>query len=246
MRPICLSILCFILLSPLSALARNEGVDVIVTDPFANIHSGAGRGYPIFHIVERGQTIRLLKRRTNWYLVQTSDGKTGWIKRDQLRTTLSTDGSGIDFADTDRADYLARRWEFGFMAGDFSGAQALTNYVSYHFTPNISSELKYTQAFGEFSNSKLISLNLVHQPFPNWSVSPFFTLGSGRIDISPNSDIVQVEDRDEPVLTVGGGFLFYLSRRFILRLEYNDHTTLTTRENNEEVDEWKTGFSIFF
>jgi len=211
-------ILCCILLLALNANARNEGIEVIVTDPYADIHTGAGRGYPVFHIVEKGQKIRLYKRRTDWYKVETEDGKIGWIKRDQLQNTLDSEGMGIDFSGPGWQDYMARRLEFGFLGGDFDGARSLTTYLGYHLTPNISGELKYTQAFGEFST----------------------------IHISPSSDIVQTEDREDPVLTVGGGFFIYLSRSFMIRLEYNNHTTLTTRETNEEVDEWKAGFSLFF
>jgi len=239
-------ILCCILLLALNANARNEGIEVIVTDPYADIHTGAGRGYPVFHIVEKGQKIRLYKRRTDWYKVETEDGKIGWIKRDQLQNTLDSEGMGIDFSGPGWQDYMARRLEFGFLGGDFDGARSLTTYLGYHLTPNISGELKYTQAFGEFSNNKLLGINVVHQPFPDWYLSPFFTLGSGTIHISPSSDIVQTEDREDPVLTVGGGFFIYLSRSFMIRLEYNNHTTLTTRETNEEVDEWKAGFSLFF
>ncbi|WP_245792372.1 SH3 domain-containing protein [Teredinibacter waterburyi] len=239
-----LGLLC--LLAIASVAVAKEPQRVTVTDPFAEMHTGPGRGYPIYHIVEKGETISLLKSRTDWYKIVTSKGKQGWVHRRQLATTLAPNGSAIDLAAPDWQDYVERRWEFGFSGSDFSGARGLTTYLGYHLTPNISAELKYTQAFGEFSDSKLISLNAVHQPFPEWRTSPFFTLGTGTIAISPSSDIVQVENRENSVLTVGGGFFVYLSRNFLLRLEYNDHTLLTKRESNEEVDEWKIGCSIFF
>jgi hypothetical protein len=40
--------------------------------------------------------------------------------------------------------------------------------------------------------------------------------------------------------------IFYLTDRFILRVEYKRHTVLTSRDDNEEIDQWKAGFSVFF
>lgn len=132
------------------------------------------------------------------------------------------------------------------MGGDFSGAESLSYMLSYHLTPNISTELKYTEAFGEFSNSKLYNLNAVHQIWPEWRVSPFFSLGAGILQTYPNSGLVETEDREDSVMTVGGGIFIYVSRNFLLRTEYNSHTVLTSREQNDEVHEWKAGFSVFF
>lgn len=225
---------------------KDPGVDITILDPYVEMHTGPGRGYPISHVAEKGETITLFKKRTDWYKARTSKGITGWIKRDELHATLAPDGPELIFALPGREEYYNRKWELGVLGGRFEGAQGLTTYAGYHLTPNIATELKITQAFGAFSNSKMASINVVHQAFPDWYASPFFTLGAGMIQISPSSDLVQVEDREDPVLTVGAGFCFYVSRSFLLRLEYNDHKILTTRENNEEVEEWKAGFSVFF
>ncbi|WP_075187042.1 SH3 domain-containing protein [Teredinibacter haidensis] len=234
------------LLLPLQAQAKDKGVEVVVTDAFAEMHTGPGRGFPIFHTIEKGEKIRILKSRTDWYKVATEKGKKGWVYRDEFQNTLGLQGEMVDLSRPGREAFHKRRWELGVGGGDFSGARGLNTYLGFHLTQNISTELRYTQAFGSFSNSKMFALNAVHQPFPDWKVSPFFTLGTGNITISPSSDIVQTEDRDNGVLTVGGGFIFYVTRSFLFRLEYNDHTLLTKRGINEEVDEWKAGFSVFF
>ena len=38
---------------------------------------------------------------------------------------------------------------------------------------------------------------------------------------------------------------FISSKRFIFRVEYKHHTVLTSRDDNEEIDEWIAGFSVF-
>lgn len=244
-------ILCLVSgLCSLNALAfdlfKDEIFDVTILDAYVDMHTGPGRGHPIAHVAEKGETITLLKKRTDWYKAKTAKGIVGWIKRDDLHATLGPDGPELVFSRPGREEYYNRKWELGVLGGTFEGARGLTTYAGYHLTPNIATEFKLTQAFGSFSNSKMAAVNVVHQAFPGWYVSPFFTLGTGVIDISPSSDLVQVEDRQDPILTVGAGVFVYVSRSFLLRIEYNEHKVLTTRENNEEVEEWKAGFSVFF
>lgn len=227
-------------------LFKKEGIHLVVIDPFVDMRTGPGRGYPIFHVIEKNEELHLFKRKNDWFKTRTKDGIVGWVKRADLIKTLGPDGDEVDFSAPNWQDFVARRWEFGVLSGDFEDADSLTTYLGFHLTQNISTELTYTQTFSSVGNNKLLSLNAIHQPFPRWKISPFFLLGSGEIDISPNSNLVQSEDRQNPVLTVGGGAFIYISRRFLFRLEYDKHTLLTKREENEEVEEWKAGFSVFF
>ena len=87
--------------------------------------------------------------------------------------------------------------------------------------------------------------NLVVYPFPKRRISPFFEIGSGIIHIEPQTTIVQTEDRTDEIVHVGAGANIYISRRFVFRVEYKRHTVLTSRDDNEEINEWKAGFSVF-
>jgi len=48
------------------------------------------------------------------------------------------------------------------------------------------------------------------------------------------------------VAHVGAGLRIYATRRFILRAEYKSYVVFTSRDDNEEVEEWKVGFAFFF
>jgi len=223
-----------------------DGVELVAIDPYVEMRTGPGRGYPVFHVIEKGEKLHLFKKRTDWFKTRTEDGIIGWVKRSDLSKTLGPDGAEVDFASPNWSDYVNRRFEFGFLGGTFEGSDSFTTYLGYHLTANLSTEVKYTQTFSSVANTKLYSINAVHQPFPDWRISPFFTLGAGTIDISPSSSLVQTEERQNDLYTVGGGTFIYISRRFLVRLEFNNHTLLTRRPENEEVDEWKAGFSVFF
>ena len=57
--------------------AESNSVFLEVTEPYIDMHTGPGRGYPVFNVIEQGDTIEILKRRSNWYKVKSPDGKTG-------------------------------------------------------------------------------------------------------------------------------------------------------------------------
>lgn len=225
---------------------KDEGVELVVIDPFIEMRTGPGRGYPVFHSIEKGEKLHIFKKRTDWFKVTTESGVKGWVKREDLRFTLGLQGQPVAFINPGRQDFIDRRWEFGVLGGDFQGADSLTTYGGFHLTRNIAAEVKHTQTFSPIANNTLTAVNAVHKPFPTWRISPFFTIGAGEITISPSSTLVQSEDRQNPVYTVGGGAFVYISRRFLMRIEYNNHTLLTKRAANEEVEEWKAGFSVFF
>ena len=62
----------------------------------------------------------------------------------------------------------------------------------------------------------------------------------------PRATLVDVIDREDNILFVTGGAKMYLTRQFILHIEYRNLSILTNRNENEKAEEWKIGFSIFF
>ncbi|MEM7503573.1 MAG: SH3 domain-containing protein [Pseudomonadota bacterium] len=229
---------------PLAAAERYKSVSV--TDPYLEMRTGPGRGYPKFHVVDRGESVDIVKRRTDWFLVRTAKGKEGWVDRSQMERTLQQDGEFIDFEAADQEDFTNSRWELGVLAGDFGGANVISLYGAYSLNPHVGIELWGSQILGNFSNGWMANVNVVHETWPDWRVSPFFTLGAGVIHTEPKSTIVQGEDRTDQVGHAGAGLRFYATRRFILRAEYKSYVVFTSRDDNEEVEEWKVGFAFFF
>jgi len=225
----------------------DEGAAIVeVADPYLELHTGPGEGYPIFYIVERGDTVEVLKRRTMWFLVRMTDGREGWVHRSQMERTLKPSGERLEFAEADQADFTDSRWEAGLLAGDFGGANIISVYGGYSINRHVGIELWGSQILGNFSNGWLASVNVIHETWPDWRVSPFFTLGTGVIHTEPKSTIVQGEDRTDQAAHAGAGFRIYATRRFLLRAEYKSYVIFTSRDDNEEVEEWKVGFAFFF
>ena len=132
------------------------------------------------------------------------------------------------------------------LAGDFGGANIVSLYGGYSLNPHVSIEAWGSQILGNFSNGWMGSVNVVHEAWPDWRVSPFFTLGAGVLHTSPKSTIIQGEDRTDQIGHAGAGFRVYVTRRFLFRAEYKSYVVFTSRDDNEEVEEWKVGFAFFF
>lgn len=238
--------LVLLMLVSAMASADDEAFIVTVDDHYIEMHTGPGRGFPIFYVAERGEKITILKERAGWYKVRNYRAIEGWVSSNQIILTLDANGNPIILDEPGLQTFSNRRWEGGLMLGDFGGSDILTIYGGYQFTRNLSLELALSESYGEFSTGDAASLSIVHQFAPQWRYSPFFTIGAGIRRTEPKSTLVSVEDRDDGTANVGLGVRIYLNRQFFLRLQYKQYLVLTSRDDDEEVEEWKIGLSAFF
>jgi len=239
-------IVSLLLLTLAGAIAQAETMAVSVEDPYIDLRTGPGRGYPIFYVAERGEQIEVLKRRTDWFKIRIERDKEGWVNQSQLARTFDLNGEPTDVPSYTLEDYADRSWEVGVLYGDFGGANVVSTFGAYTMTPNLSVELWLSEVLGRFSNSQLVNANIVHTLFPERRFSPLFTLGTGVINTEPKGTIVATEDRTDNVAHVGIGLRTYVTRRLLFRVEYKSYVVFTSRDDNEEVSEWKAGFSFFF
>ncbi|MDX1812873.1 MAG: SH3 domain-containing protein [Gammaproteobacteria bacterium] len=229
-----------------SVHAEDNKQKVVVADPFLEVHTGPSTGYPIFHVVERGEAIEVIKRYTSWYLIKTKKNKEGWVHSSQLVKTLTLDGSQVEIKDITRENYLEHTGELGILIGTFQSLSMMTFYTDYSLTHNLSVELSLAQILGNFSSRLLLGAEIVHQPFPDWKISPYFSIGTGIVKTSVRSTLSQLKDSTDNTANVSLGFKMYLTRRFILRADVKKHIIFQSRNYNEEVTSWQAGFAFFF
>ena len=150
---------------------------VIIVDPFIELHTGPGIGYPIYHVVERNEWVEVMKRKTDWFKVKDREGYEGWVLIDQMEQTLSAPGVHTQFKKIVAKHFGERFFEAGVQFGDFEGAKLMSAYMGYDFNSNLAIEIEGGQASGNLSNSTLGRVSMVATPFPNWKISPFFKGG---------------------------------------------------------------------
>jgi uncharacterized protein YgiM (DUF1202 family) len=219
---------------------------VRVAEAFLEMHSGAGRGFPVFHVVGRGDLVQVLKRRTDWFLVRTDRQIEGWVSREQMLATQDLSGAPFDINEPDRNDYTTRRFEAGQFVGRFGGATLVSVFGAYGISEHLSLELHLGGAPGNISNSLFATLGINHTFAPEWWLSPYAGIGTGVINTSPRVTLVNAPDSTDQLAYATAGVRVYIARRFLARFEYRANVILTSRDQNEEIDEWKLGFAFFF
>jgi hypothetical protein len=229
------------------AQAAGAYLQVFVRAPYLELHTGPGRGYPVFNVVDRDASVDVLKRDTDWFKVRTTSGVEGWVAAHDMEQTTLADGTAFHYDVGDLNAFTSHRFEAGFFFyGDYGGASAVSAYGAVFANPNLAAELSVGEFLGSASNGTTVDLGLVHIFYPQARLAPFVMLGTGLVRIEPKATLVQPDDRLEQSAYVGGGLRYYLTRRFFLRGEYKEHIIFTNRNQNQQVDEWKFGFAFFF
>ena len=246
-----LSFACFIYLYAAYAFSETDRTadiraSVQVVEAFVEWHSGPAEGYPVFHISERGEWLNLHYRKTDWMKVSDKAGREGFIKIADLLLMKDGTGEKVDIVEPKFDDFNTRRWEAGLMSGEFENAAVNAAYLGYWMTEHLSLELWGSQVLGDASEIQIFNLNILHQPFPQWRLSPFFTLGVGHLFIDPKATLASQESSDEETMNAGFGLRYYVSNRYFVRMEVKDYKVFTNRETNEDATEWKIGLSVFF
>jgi hypothetical protein len=229
-------------LLPVAVLA--ETLDVVVADPFLELRTGAGRGYPVTHVVRRGEPVRVLKRRTDWFKLRDATGHEGWVHREQLSMTLVPGVGPLDTRPPGTDASGRYRREAGVMAGSFEGDHVLTAYGSYELNPYLAVELRLSQVFSYEFDAHLLALGLTHTFAPDWRVRPFLAIGTGIAHFRPEEPRGTTET--DQLAYFGVGIKVPLSPRIDFRAEFNEYVVFTERDDNEEIKEWKIGFAFSF
>ena len=240
-----MAILCSGLATTASAKTR-EYLQVFVAQPYLELRTGPGRGYPVTQVVARGESFDVLYRRTDYFRVRTEKGFEGWANvQDMLKTQLA-DGSTFNVDLGDRDGFRNHRWEMGIFVGDFDGANLVSGYLARSVTDNLKVELTGSQYIGDQRSGTLLDIGVSHVFAPEWRFSPFINVGGGIFKVDKDAQRPNLLDRSDQSAYVGAGARFYLTRRFFLRGEYKERVVFTSRNDNEELREWKVGLAFFY
>ena len=219
---------------------------VQVTDPFIELHTFAGRGYPVFYVAARGEWVSIELRHTDWYKVRTATGKVGWVTRAQLQTTLAENGLQQQFGDVAFDDYLARRVELGAGYGRFHREPMIKFWLSYRLSDTLSIESTLGQVQGVFSGTTLWHVNLQAEPWSDQRFSPFAGIGIGRFHNIPNQSLVEFQQTNARMADAIVGARYHLTDRFMIRVDYAIYTAFVSDQRSIEYRAATAGLSFFF
>ncbi|MEO5689362.1 MAG: SH3 domain-containing protein [Burkholderiaceae bacterium] len=217
-----------------------------VTDPYIELHTFPGRGYPVFFVAARGEWIAIELRHTDWYKVRTAGGKEGWVSEAQLRTTLAENGLREHFGDAQFNDYLARRVELGAGYGRFHQEPMIKFWLSYRLSDTLSIESTLGQVQGVFSGTTLWHVNLQAEPWSDQRFSPFAGIGIGQFKNIPNQSLVNFQPTNARLSDAIVGARYHLTDRFMIRVDYAVYTAFVSDQRSLEYRAATAGLSFFF
>ena len=240
------AVLALLLLLAAVSVRAQDGERLKVADPYLEMRTGPGRGFPVHHVAERHELVTIELRATDWYKVRTANDKVGWVHRRQLEATLTEAGVSKSFRDTAIDDYLTRRVQFGAAVGRFKSEPMQKIWASYRLSDALTLEGTLAQVQGVFSGTDLWHGNLLAEPWSDQRLSPFLGIGVGRFRNFPNQSLVGATDTDANLANATVGVRYYLSERFVLRADYAIYTAFVSDQRSQEFRAVSAGISFFF
>jgi hypothetical protein len=233
-------------LGGVAATAAAAAEKVQVTDPFIELRTGPGRGYPVFFVAGRDEWIEIVLRRTDWFKVRAANGAEGWVNRAQLETTLTEAGTTKAFRDVLLDDYLQRKLELGGAWGQFKSEPMLKVWGAYRFADALSIEGTIGQVQGVFSGTEFWHVNVNVEPWSDRRLSPFFGVGLGKFKNIPNASLVGAFTTNANLANAAIGLRYYIAERFVARLDYSIYTAFVSDIDSAEYKAVTAGIAFFF
>ena len=224
----------------------NDPERVLVADPYMELRTGPGRGFPVFYVEERGKWVRLLKRKTSWYKVELDNGQVGWVDMDQISKTLLAAGLERTLKDSVADDFFNRKNEVGFVWGSHAGFSFIGISAARKIGDTFSIQAEYAEVAEVFSTSKLFNLNLLSHPFVDWTFPPYFELGVGKKIVALIRSQVGQERTDSITAHFGFGLKAYVTKNFVARIYYRRYAWFFDEFDTHPIDEFAFGASFFF
>jgi hypothetical protein len=224
------------------------GEKVEVVDPFIELHTGPGRGYPVFYVAGRHEWVEIKLRHTDWFLVRTENGKEGWVTRQQIEATLTQIGTKTTFQDVAVEDYLRRRLEFGAAWGHFKSEPMLKAWTAYNMTDTLALEATFGQVQGVFSGTNFWQVNLLVEPWSDWRQvpAPYLGIGLGRLINIPNASLVGALTSNARLGDATVGLRYHLGDRFLARLDYTQYLAYIADNRTDQYRAVTIGLGFFF
>jgi uncharacterized protein YgiM (DUF1202 family) len=226
------------------AQAKDPALELVVSEPFLEMHSGPGRGFPVVYVVGRDETLTVLFSRTDWYKVRAPGGQEGWARRSDMALTKMLNGDPAPIPPY--PDFPTHHWEWGAAYGVYNHQNLVSTWVDYALTESLDGELVLQQAFGTIDNRYIATIGLRHTFLPEkkW-FSPTASIGTGYQNTQEKVPPAPLEKNNQ-VLYGSVGARGFITRTFMWRFDWRRYVVLNRLNTEEELEEWKVGLAVFF
>ncbi|HEX7666214.1 MAG TPA: SH3 domain-containing protein [Polyangiaceae bacterium] len=225
----------------------------------ADLRTGPGVSFRVIYTAHRGETLALDSRPGSgyWLKVTLPDGRSAYALGDEVEPFAVRDD---DKNAPSRPGFFAppplagAHGGLAIIGGVFSGPTAngsreSMGYLEARPSIVIDKTLSLDGFIGDAltsSGSQIIyGGGATVYLFPTWALCPFVGIGGGGISIFPNSDSFVLKREDLFLARAGGGLLFALRSRILVRLEVTN-MTLFNAETYRNAQTYAGGFGVYF
>jgi hypothetical protein len=226
------------------AHAAEKYLVLVVTEPYLEMHSGPGRGFPVTYVIGRDEEVTVLYSRTDWYKVRAPRGQEGWVRRSDLALTETASGDPAPIPPY--PDFSTHRWEVGSGYGVYNRENLVTAYGDFSLTSSLDVEFVVQQAFGTLDNRYIATIGMRHTFIPEWKwFSPTAGIGTAFQYIQDKVPPAPREKSNEMAYASLGARGF-ITRRFMWRVDWRHYVVFNNLNVYEDLEEWKFGLAVFF
>lgn len=191
----------FLLLSPLSLYAATS---YEIKSDFLELHSGPSDAFPVFYVVEQGQSAQLVEQQSQWYLLQVGDQVRGWASVESLYDAIG----GFVPA---RSSLKHGRKKIALGYGMFQQSGEFGIGAGYRILPKLDVMLDYKKIVDNVSSSSAMQFRL-DVPMLASILTPTAMIGVGVLNNQPSSLLAGGKQEQSQYILYGVGLKYrYLS-----------------------------------
>jgi SH3-like domain-containing protein len=223
-----------------------EVPSLALSEPYVDLHTGPGRGYPVFHVAARGEVVQLLLTHTSWVKLRTANGIEGWAPRTALQGTLQAAGAVPGRWARWSDAHLRNKLEFGAAWGRFQRQPMLKLGARLRLSEAIAVQAAAGQVQGLFSGTDFWQVDTVLEPMSDLALSPVFAVGVGRFRNIPNASLVEQGTTNANLAHAGLGLRWRFAARYVLHADWSHFVALLSEQRSREYRALSVGLSFHF
>ena len=242
--------------APRVARADDDEAMVRVLAEEANVHTGPGFSFRVIYVARRGEVLPAIGRSTkdNWFRVRLPDGTYGWLLGDQvfpLDVDTSEEQRGpsiftrVGDAIFSPSQLLDRRWGLTWSVGRLGGEGMGLFRPAVVLEPHVTLELFVGETVGDQIDVIYAGGGFNAFLWPASPVTPFFAIAGGGAFGRKKADQTTITPGNYDMVNVGGGLVFSLKKRLVLRGEAR-HYVIFDPNHTQRIQEYSGGLSVFF
>lgn len=187
-------------------------VELRITEPYLELHTGPNGEYRIEHVLLTGEKITLKKQHADWFYFKQNEKIYGWAP---LKVLLDNRVDSLDMSFDEFLINFEGELEFdiafktGFMEGDF----VLGFEIGHKLSESVRLAISVRQVPGKISESQFTTIDIEYLFNKIKSVRPFVTVGIGELSNKPSAQVIGGETISSSINKIGVGMYFAESKR---------------------------------